>query len=107
MMFYSAHLLVILMAFSCNKNYIALNSQHTSCLDCLMSVYYCNDLFHVLSCQPRQHIIDYILRLLETRIIGCDDNLITVLNALLCHQRTFSLISVSSCTDDCNNSAIS
>ena len=88
------------MAFARNENHITLLSHHTGCTDGLTTVYDADDLLHLTGIEACQHVVDDILRLFETRIIGSNDHTVALLHGLLGHQRTLALVTVTTSTTD-------
>ena len=84
------------MTFAGNENHITFLCHHTGCTDGLFSIddaYYLLHLFRIKTCK---HIVDDILRFLETRVVGGDNNSVTLFYSLLRHQWTLTLIAISS-----------
>ena len=88
------------MAFAGNKDHIALLSHHAGRTDGLTTVYDADDFLHLTGIEALQHIVDDVLRLLETGIVRRDDHTVALLHRLLGHQRTLALIAVTTCTTD-------
>ena len=106
-MLHTFYLLIILMAFASNKDYISLLGKHCGCLDGLTTIHDGDNLFHLFLVKPSQHVIDYVLRLLGTRIIARNDDTIALTNSLLGHQRTLAFVSVTASTTDSDDLAFS
>ena len=83
------------MTFSCHQDDIPRLSQDAGSPDRFPSVHdgqYASTLFLGQSCQ---HIVDNLLRILESRVVTGDNHTVTVLDSFLRHQRTLTLISVA------------
>ena len=104
-MLHALDLLVVFMSLSGNEDYIALLGQHAGCADCFLAVNDADHRLHLLGVETSQHIVDDVLWLFEARIVAGDDNLIALLNCLLCHQRALALVTVSTGTADSNHFA--
>ena len=104
-MLHALDLLVVFMSLSGNEDYIALLGQHAGCADCFLAVNDADHLLHLLGVETSQHVVDDVLWLFKARIVAGDDNLIALLDSLLCHQRALTLVTVSAGTADGNHFA--
>ena len=69
MMFYSFYLLVILVSFSGNEDYISFFCQHASRANRFFTVGNADRFLHILRIQSGKHIVNDVLRLFEARIV--------------------------------------
>ena len=74
----SLNLLIILMTLAGNQNHITRLGNHAGRAYGFTAVSNGYNLLHILLGKACQHIVDYILRLLKSGIIGSNDNLVTV-----------------------------
>ena len=101
-MLHSLDILIILMSFSCHEDDISLLCHCASGLDSLLSVGIHDDVSLLLFCESSQHIIDDIHWLLISWIVRRDDNLITVSDSRLRHDRTLAFITITTAADHCD-----
>ena len=97
MMLHTLDLLIVLMAFAGYENHITLFCHHTGGTNGLFSVDDTHHLLHLLVVETRQHVVDDILRFLETGIIAGDNYLVAEFGSSLRHDRTLALITVATC----------
>ena len=91
------------MTLAGNEDDITLLGQHTGRTNCLLAVYNTHYLLHLLSVETCQHIVDNILRFFKTWIIRGDNDLVTLLDGLLSHQRTLALVAIATSTTNGND----
>ena len=97
-MLHSLDVLIVFVSLASDEYHVAFLCQHTSSLDSLTTVHDAHHLLHLLGCESRQHVVDDILGLLETRVVARDYDLVTLLHRLLSHQWTFALVAVATST---------
>ena len=88
------------MTLSSYQHHIALLSHHTCRADSLTTIYYCENLLHLLTVQTCKHIVKDILWFLETGIVGSEYHLIALSHSLLRHDRTFTLVTITTSSTD-------
>ena len=91
------------MTLAGNEDDITLLGQHTGCTDSFLAVYNTHYLLHLLSVETCQHIVDNILRFFKTWIIRGDNDLVTLLDGFLSHQRTLALVAIATGTTNGND----
>ena len=89
------NLLIVLVTLTSNKNDVALLGQHACCADSFATVYDAYYLLHLLLVETCQHIVDDILRLFESWVVGCDNHLIALFNGLLSHEWALTFITIT------------
>ena len=107
MMFHVAHDLIVLMPFSGDENDV---SRHCHCHGRayrLPSVGYSDYVFRLCGLYSRLHIVEYGFGLFVSRVVRREDYLVALACRLLCHERAFSLVAVSSASAYGDDSSLS
>ena len=92
---YTLNNLIILMTLSGNQDNISRLCQYAGCTDGFPSIYDSQYALALFLSQTSQHIVDDLLRLLESGVVAGDNHTVAVLYSLLSHQRTLTLIPVA------------
>ena len=98
MMFHSLYLLIVLMSLAGNENNVALLGHHAGSAYSLATVDNGDNLLHLLWIESGEHVVDDVLRFLETWVVACDNHTVALLDSLLSHERTLALVAVATCS---------
>ena len=95
MMFYTFNLLVVLMALTGNKNYIAFLCHHARCFDSFLAIGNGDYFLHFIFVQPSYHVVYNVLWLFKTGIVAGYNHTVALSDGFLCHEWTLSLVTIA------------
>ena len=98
MVLHTLYVLIVLVALAGNEDDIALLGKHTGRADGLTTVNDGNHAGLLRRSEPGKHVIDDVLRLLETGVVAGDDDLVAALHGLLSHDGALALVAVATGT---------
>src|ERR1039458_4434365 len=99
-MFHSFYLLVFLVTFSRNQNYISCTCKRASRFNGFTSISDGQNFFLMNSLNTLLHLADYFFRVFASWIIGSENHLVAFLTSDGSHHRTLERIAVASASNN-------